>query len=185
MTGLEREESGRHGLTVHQSKKKAALPRAERDAKIVAMRALGQPLTVIADRLGCGERTVRRVVRRRLDELNRSIQFDSQRLRAQHLLELEQLRGRLAPLLAAATASERLGAVRTWLQLLERESRLLGLDQPTRIDMAAQSAAAEALLLHLADRLDPSTMETIIHALTGQLGSPGGPAAGRLELEAA
>lgn len=149
------------------------------------MRALGQPLTVIADRLGCGERTVRRVVTRRLDELNRAIRFDSQRLRAQHLLELEQLRGRRAPLLAAATTSDRIGAGRTWLQLLERESRLLGLDQPMRIEMAAQSAAAETLLQHLADRLDPSTMETIIPALSGELGSSGGPAAGRHELEAA
>lgn len=185
MAELERHESGRYGLTVYQSNKKRALPRAERDARILAMRALGQPLTVIADRLGCGERTVRRVVARRLDELNRTIQLDSQRIRAQHLLELEQLRSRLAPLLAAATPSDRIGAVRTWLQLLERESRLLGLNQPVRMEMAAHSAAAEALLQHLTDRLDPSTMETILDALSGDLSSSGGPAAGSVGVEEA
>ena len=139
-------------------------------------------MEAIAQKVGASERTVRRVVSRRLDELTVAIQLDTQRIRAQHLLELEQLRGRLAPVLAAADHSHRIGAVRTWLALLERESRLLGLDQPMKLEMAAQSAAAEALLQHLADRLDPDVMETIIHALSGELASPGSPAAGRLQL---
>ena len=153
-------------MSTLQSGKKATLPKAERDAQIVQLRALGQPLAAIAAKLDCNERTVRRVVGRRLDELNRSIRLDTQRIRAQHLLELEQLRVRLAPVLAAADHSHRIGAVRTWLQLLERESRLLGLDQPMRIEMAAELAAAEALLQHLADHLDNDSMEAVIHALT-------------------
>ncbi len=167
---------------VLQSSKTRRLPAAERDAAILRLRGLGQPLEAIAQKVGASERTVRRVVARRLDELTVSIQLDTQRIRAQHLLELEQLRGRLAPVLAAADHSHRIGAVRTWLQLLERESRLLGLDQPMRLEMAAQSAAAEALLQHLAERLDPTTMDEIIHALSGEFASPGSPAAGRLQL---
>lgn len=166
-------------MTVTQSPKKAALPRAERDAQIVRLRALGQPHQVIADRVGCGEKTVRRVVKTRLDELASSISLETQQIRAQHLLELEQLRARLAPVLAATDPGHRIGAVRAWLQLLERESRLVGLDQPMKLEMAAQSAAAEALLQHLAERLDPQTMEIIIYALSGELSGAGSAAAGR------
>ncbi len=151
---------------VLQSPKTRALPRAERDAKILAMRAVGQSIQAIADRLGCGEKTVRRVVGRRLDELTVSIQLDTQRIRAQHLLELEALRVRLGPALVAADHGHRVGAVRCWLQVMEREARLLGLDQPMRLELAAQSQASQALLQHLADRLDPNTMEEVISALT-------------------
>lgn len=170
---------------VHQNARTRRLAAAERDRQILKLRALGQPLQAIAERLDCSERTCRRVVSRRLDELKVAIQLDTQQIRAQHLLELEQLRGRLATVLAAADPSHRVGAVRTWLQLLERESRLLGLDQPMRIEMAAQSAAAEALLQHLADRLDPQTMEHVIYALSGELAGAAGPATGSRELAAA
>jgi hypothetical protein len=152
--------------TLFQSAKTRRLPAAERDAAILRLRGLGQPLEAIAQKVGTSERTVRRVVSRRLDELTVAIQQDTQRIRAQHLLEIEQLRGRLAPVLAAADHSHRIGAVRTWLQLLERESKLLGLDQPMRLEMAAQSAAAEALLQRLADALPPEVMNQIVGALT-------------------
>lgn len=151
---------------VIQNPKTRPLPRAERDAQILKLRALGQPILSIADRLGCGEKTVRRVVGRRLEQLNREIRLDSGQLVAQHLLELEQLRARLAPALAAPEPGQRLGAVRTWLQLLEREARLLGIDAPARIEMAAQAQASEALLQHLADRLPAAVMDEVINAIT-------------------
>jgi hypothetical protein len=61
---------------------------------------------------------------------------------------------------------QRIAAARCWLQLLEREARLLGLDAPAKIELAAQSAAAEALLQHLADHLPTATMQEVIDALT-------------------
>lgn len=154
------------GSALLQNPKTRPLPRAERDRQILALRAVGTPIQAIADRLAIGEKTVRRVVAARLQELNRQISLDCESLRSQQLLELAGLRQRLAPLLASSEPSHRLGAVRSWLALLERESRLVGLDQPMKIELAAQSAAAQELLQHLADRLPAETMEEIVGALT-------------------
>lgn len=152
--------------TLHQNPRTRALPRAERDAEILRRRSIGQPLTLIAEKVGASERTCRRVVNRRIEELNRSIVFDSAQLVGQHLLETEMLRARLAPLLVAATPGERLGAVRAWVAVLEREARLLGLDAPARIEVAARNEAAAALLQRLADALPAAVMEQIVEALT-------------------
>lgn len=142
------------------------LPKAQRDEQILALRSVGTPIQVIADRLGIGERTVRRVTDRRIAELNAEITAHADRIRAQHLMELAMLRRRLTTALTAADPGERLGACRAWLSVLERESRLLGLDAPAKVELAAQAAASEALLQHLADRLPADTMEQIVGALT-------------------
>ena len=141
------------------------LPAAERDAEILRRRSIGQPLTVIAQKVGASEKTCRRVVNRRIEELNRSIVFDTAQLLGEHLLQLEMLRSRLAPLLAAATPSDRISAVRTWIALMEREAKLLGADQPTRIELAARGEASAALLERLSAALPPEQMDQIIEVL--------------------
>lgn len=153
------------GSNLLKSPKKAALPKAERDAKILQLRALGAPLQAIADRLDCGERTVRRVVERRLSELQQTTMLNARAIVSQHLLELEGLRGRLAGPLASNDYGHRLSAIRTFLALQEREARLLGLDRPARVEVAAESAAAETLLAHLASRLPAETVEAVIDVL--------------------
>ena len=142
------------------------LPRAQRDERILALRSVGTPIQTIADTVVCSEKTVRRVVGRRIAELNAEITAHADRIRAQHLMELAMLRRRLTPALAAAEPSQRIGACRAWLQVLERESRLLGLDAPAKVELAAHAQASEALLQHLADRLPADTMEQIVGALT-------------------
>jgi len=149
-----------------KSPKKRALAAAERDAQICKLRALGQPLEAIADRLGISERTVRRVVTRRLEDLKTAARYDTEQIRANHLLELEMLRNRLAGLLASNTPGDRLGAARTWLNLQQREATLLGLDAPARIELAAQQEAATALLAHLEALLEPELMERVIDAVS-------------------
>lgn len=126
---------------------------------------MGLQLQPIASQLGISERTCRRVIARRISELNRSIQLDAAGIRAGHLLELQGLRDRLRPVLAGDPA-HRIGAARAWLQLLEREARLLGLDAPARIELAAHAQASEALLQTLADRLAPDCMDQIVAVLT-------------------
>lgn len=139
---------------------------AERDARILALRGVGQPIDAIAGQLGCSSRTVRRVVARRLLELNASIRLEAESLRAGQLLELQTLRQRLAPVLAASDPAQRIGAVRAWLGVLERESRLCGLDAPTQIDLHARNEAAQALLEHLSGRLPETVMQQVLAALS-------------------
>lgn len=139
---------------------------AERDAQICRLRALGQPLEAIAEKLQISERTVRRVIGRKIEELQAAARFDAEKIRAGHLLELEMLRGRLAGLLASNTSGDRLAAVRTWLNLQQREATLLGLDAPARIELAAQQEAATALLAHLEEHLEPELMERVIDAVS-------------------
>ena len=145
-------------VALHQNARTRRLPAAERDRRILQLRSAGMPHQQIAEKLGIGERPCRRVIERRLDELKQAITLDARTLAAQHLLELEMLRGRLQGPLVANDHQQRIAAVRAWLQLLERESRLLGLDQPQMIELAAQGQAAEALLQHLADHLPRQTM---------------------------
>lgn len=154
------------GSVAIQNPRTRPLAAAERDRKIIKLRASGWPLEAIAEAVGASERTVRRVVARRLEELRHEIRLDTGQLLARHVLELEHLRQRLSPLLAATDPLHRLGAVRTFLQLQEREARLLGLDQPMRVEVAAQAQASQELLQHLADKLDPAVMEEVVSALT-------------------
>jgi DNA-binding Lrp family transcriptional regulator len=155
-----------NSVKIHQNARTRALPAAERDRQILALRGAGVPHQQIAEKLGIGEKTCRRVVERRLAELRQTISIDARQIAAQHLLELEQVRARLRGPLAATDYQQRIAAARCWLQLLEREARLLGLDAPAKIELAAQSAAAEALLQHLADHLPTATMQEVIDALT-------------------
>jgi len=149
-----------------KSPKKRALAAAERDAQICRLRALGQPHEVIANKLDISERTVRRVVTRRIEELKATARYDAERIRVNHLLELEMLRNRLAGLLASHTPGDRLAAAKTWLNLQQREATLLGLDAPARIEPAAQQEAATALLTHLESLLEPELMERVIDAVS-------------------
>ena len=158
--------SGSASSNLLKSPKKRGLAAADRDAQICRLRALGQPLEAIADRLGISERTVRRVVTRRLEDLKAAARYDTEKIRSNHLLELEMLRSRLAGLLASHTPGDRLGAARTWLNLQQREATLLGLDAPARIELAAQQEAATALLAHLETLLEPELMERVIDAVS-------------------
>lgn len=150
---------------LHQNPRTRPLPRAERDAEILRRRSIGQPLTVIAKKVGTSEKTCQRVIGRRLEELNRTIVFDTAQLLGEHLLQLEMLRARLAPLLAAATPSDRISAVRAWIALMEREAKLLGADQPARIELAARGEASAALLERLSAALPAEQMDQIIEVL--------------------
>jgi len=139
------------------------LPRAERDRKIVALKAHGVTISAIADQVGCSTATVSRVVHHHLQELQAEIRAKAGQIRAQHLLELRHLRARLARGVAAGDVQ----SVNAWLKILQRESALLGLDlsQPAA-DEAAAHNAAQALLQRLADNLDPDTMNTIVGILS-------------------
>lgn len=118
-------------LTLLQSpiQHRTRLPRAERDAQILRLRAAGQTHLFIANQVGCGEATVQRVVRGHLQALQREIRLDTASIRSQHLLELRWLRERLAPAVARGDTS----AVGRWLQVQDREAKLLGLDAPYRL----------------------------------------------------
>jgi hypothetical protein len=139
------------------------LPRAERDAKILALRSIGQAYSQIVEKVGCSDATARRVVARHLAELQTEIRTKAAEIRANHLLELRNLRARLAKGVAQGDVK----AITAWLRVQERESRLLGLDlaQPAA-DEAAAHNAAQALLQRLADNLDPETMNTIVGILS-------------------
>jgi len=145
------------------------VPRAERDQKILKLRAAGQPLQLIADHVGASERTVRRVVSAHLAELARENRLETEQLRARHRLELDGLRRTLAPLLAAADPLQRLQTVNSWLRLQEREARLLGLDAPLRIEAAAEALAARTLIAELEQRLPPDQLNPILDALAQPL----------------
>lgn len=139
------------------------LPRAQRDASILSLRALGQTYAQIAEKVGCGEATVKRVVAYHLAELQAEIRTRATEIRAGHLHELRNLRARLAKGVAQGDVK----AISAWLRVQERESRLLGLDlsQPAA-DVAAAHNAAQALLQRLANNLDPDTMNTIVGILS-------------------
>lgn len=171
-------------MSTLQSPKKAALPRAERDARIIQLRASGVPLERIAASVNSSERTVSRVIRRRLDELHQQIQLDTAGLRAGHLLELQGLRARLSPLLVAPEPADRVQAVRSWIALLAREAALLGLDAPASIALAARAEASAALLDHLADHLHPDLLKQVLDALSVASSTPG-PERGRGHLSEA
>ena len=159
----------RHELSAaaqHQNPRTRPLAAAERDARILALRSVGVQIQPIAAQVGASEKTVRRVIQRRLAQLNQQIQQNAAGIRAAHLMELQGLRDRLRPALAAPDHGHRIGAAKAWINVLEREARLLGLDAPARIELAAQAQASEALLQALADRLAPDCMEQVIAALT-------------------
>ncbi|MCP9771659.1 hypothetical protein KBY66_03325 [Synechococcus sp. Tobar12-5m-g] len=137
------------------------LPRAERDAQILRLRAAGQTHLFIANQVGCGEATVQRVVRGHLQALQREIRLDTASIRSQHLLELRWLRERLAPAVARGDTS----AVGRWLQVQDREAKLLGLDAPLQIEAAAEQLAAITVLQHLADELPVEVMDQIVEVL--------------------
>lgn len=145
------------------------MPRAERDQKILRLRAAGQPLQLIAESVNASERTVRRVVSSYLAELARENRLETEQLRARHRLELDGLRRTLAPLLAAADPLQRLQTVNSWLRLQEREARLLGLDAPLRIEAAAEALAARTLIAELEQRLPPDQLNPILDALAQPL----------------
>jgi hypothetical protein len=94
---------------------------------------------------GCG--------RRHLQELEQEIRVQAAAIRAQHLMELRWLRERLA------------AADGRWIQIQERESRLLGLDAPPNLEAAAIEWGARTLLQHLAEQLPAEVMDQIVAAL--------------------
>lgn len=127
---------------------------------------MGVQIQPIAAQVGASEKTVRRVIQRRLAQLNQQIQLDASSIRAGHMLELEGLRDRLRPVLASNDHAHRIGAAKAWVSILQREATLLGIDAPQRVELTAQTMAAEALLQQLADRLPPEAMEMVISAIT-------------------
>lgn len=136
-------------------------PLAERDAQVLRLCAAGLSHGFIAGKVGCGEATVQRVVRRHLEDLQREIRLDTSSIRAQHLLELRWLRERLA----AAVARGDCLAVGRWPQLQGREAKLLGLDPPVQIEAAAEQQAATTLLQDLADHRPVEVMDQIVAVL--------------------
>lgn len=129
------------------------------------MRASGAQVRAIAAALDISEKTVSRVIGRRLAELNQSITQDTAGLRAGHLLELQGLRDRLRPVLTAGDPGHRIGAVKAWLALLQRESQLLGLDAPAAIELHARTQASTALLQHLELHLSEDCLAQVVDAL--------------------
>ena len=140
------------------------LPRAERDAYILRLRAAGHTHSTIAAEVGCGVATVQRVLQRHLQELQQEIRHQAAAIRAQHLLELRWLREQLT----AAVSRGEVAAIGRWIQIQERESRLLGLDAPPNLDAAASAWGARTVLQQLADQLPAEVMDQIVAALTDE-----------------
>lgn len=140
------------------------LPRAERDAHILRLRAAGHTHSTIAAEVGCGVATVQRVLQRHLQELQQEIRHQAAAIRAQHLLELRWLREQLT----TAVSRGEVAAIGRWIQIQERESRLLGLDVPPNLDAAASAWGARTVLQQLADQLPAEVMDQIVAALTDE-----------------
>ncbi len=111
--------------------------RADRDAAVergwqaFAIRKGGHSYKAIAAQLGVNERTVRRDIRRVLDDLNARALGQAELYQRMQLERINDMWKGVWPAILRGD----LEAVRTGLRIMEREAKLLGLDAPTKIDI--------------------------------------------------
>lgn len=105
---------------------------AERRQQAFELRKSGQSYRAIGESLGVTHTTARRYVDRILDDLHAQTIASAERYRA---LQLERLNDMMLALWPAVKRGDT-AAIREARGLMEREAKLLGIDSPTRIDLA-------------------------------------------------
>lgn len=111
----------------------------ERRLRVFDMRLLGATLRQIGDKLGVSHETVRTDLRKALDELTELEREKADNLRTLDLARIDTAIRALAPKVMEGD----LQTVDRWLKLLERRSKLLGLDAPQQLEVASNDLAGK------------------------------------------
>ena len=114
------------------------LTAAERALKALELRKAGATFRRIGQELGCSEQRAHQIVTRELTRLNKDRAEEASQARR---LELERLDALSTPLYAKAIRGGEERAVEAYLKLMERRSRLLGLDAPVKREVAGAGGA--------------------------------------------
>lgn len=123
----------------------------ERQVKALELRRMGKGYAEIARTLGIGKSQAHRLVQAGLQDARDQIKAQADDLRAE---EISRLDGMLAGLWPDARKGSH-GAVDRVLRIMERRSRLLGLDAPVR-------------LAHAGDPDGPPIKAEAVHTLTDE-----------------
>ncbi len=101
----------------------------ERQVKALELRRMGKGYIEIAAALGIGKSQAHRLVQAGLTDARAQISGEADELRAE---ELSRLDGMMSGVWPAARKGS-VGAIDRVLRIMERRSRLLGLDAPTKV----------------------------------------------------
>ena len=104
-------------------------------AKAWELRKVGLSEREIARQIGVSPATAHRYIARVVDELKADTLDVAREYRAVQLERLEDMYVRLQALLSSQSPGVKMGAIDRAVKLLERTSRLLGLDAPTRNEL--------------------------------------------------
>lgn len=127
---------------------------AERREKIMELRMRGWNFRKIGEAVGCNGSYAYKVMRTELDRLIEKTALSTQQLRKLELEKLDVMETKLAP----AVQKNSNIAIRTWLKVLERRSKFLGLDAPTKIEGSITGSANVQIYLpenHRGDQPEP------------------------------
>lgn len=101
----------------------------ERRAKAIQLRRMGYSMGRIAERLGMSKSSVHKTITKAIDSLQKDIEQDAERARAQELDRIDELQSYLW--LNASKGNTQ--AVEKIIKLMERRHKLLGLDAPNKV----------------------------------------------------
>lgn len=130
-----------HAITVFQVRPNSRYYYEQR-REAFRLRKAGNTYDDIADKIGCSPQEAQKMVRGQLSEIHVDEYTDRELARRMHLERLDALMSAVWPS-ATRTPTEKfpdqgpdLEASRTALRILERQSKLLGLDSPAKIDIS-------------------------------------------------
>lgn len=136
----------------------AKVNKVENQAKAIELRKMGLSYTEIAQQIGCSLGSAHGYVKEAMEESRAQIEADAAELKALELIRLDSMLRGLWP----DARKGHQGAVDRVLKIMERRSKMLGLDAPTRIGHGGDRDAPFISVQHNIQNLSDAELERII-----------------------